>query len=77
MPKDLPGQRQRCVEWIGRPSPTSSPYQSDKEENLHADAVEGLLGIASTDLIPMDHLEEVEVERFVDEDNNEYYVGSV
>jgi hypothetical protein len=77
MPKDLPGQRQRCVEWIGRPSPTSSPYQSDKEENLHADALEGLLGIATTDLISTDRLEEVEVERSVDKDNNEYYVGSV
>ena len=75
MPKDLPGRRQRCVEWIGRPSPTSFPYQSDEEENLHADAVEGLLGIATTDLISTDRLEEVEVERFVDEDNNEYYVG--
>jgi hypothetical protein len=33
MPKDLLGRRQRCVEWIGRPSPNSSPYQSDEEEN--------------------------------------------
>jgi hypothetical protein len=32
--------------------------------------VEGLLGIATTDLISMDHLKEVEVEGGVDEDNN-------
>jgi hypothetical protein len=51
MPKDLLGQRQHCVEWIGRPSPTSSPYQSDKEKNHDADAVDGLLRIANTDLI--------------------------
>ena len=62
MPKDLIGRRQRCVEWIGRPSPTSSPYQSDEEENCTADAVEGLLGIANTDLISGDRLEEVEDE---------------
>jgi hypothetical protein len=35
--------------------------------------VEGLPGIATTDLIYMDCLEEVEVEGGVDEDNNEYY----
>jgi hypothetical protein len=62
MPKDLLGQKQHSVEWIGWPSPTSSPYQSDKEENYDADAVEGLLGIANTDLISMDRLEEVEDE---------------
>jgi hypothetical protein len=77
MPKDLPGRRQRCVEWIDWPSPTSSPYQSDKEDNFDADAVEGLLEIATTDLISMDRLEEVEVEGGVDEDNNEYGWGSV
>ena len=52
------------MEWIGRPSPSSSPYQSD-EEDYDADAVEGLLGIADTD-----RLEEVEVGGGVDEDNN-------
>ncbi len=72
MPKDLLGQKQRCIEWIGRPSPNSSPYRSDEEENYDADAVEGLLGIANTDLISMDHLEEVEDEGCIHKDNNEY-----
>ena len=60
MPKDLPGRRQRCVEWIGRPSPSSSPCQSD-EEDYDADAVEGLLRIAETAF-----LEEVEIGGVVD-----------
>ena len=79
MPKDLPGQRQRCVEWIGRPSPTSSPYQSDEEENHDADAVDGLLRIANTDLISRasESLEEVEDEGGINEENNEYGWGSV
>jgi hypothetical protein len=33
MPKDLIGRRERCVEWITRPSPTGSPNQSDDEDN--------------------------------------------
>jgi hypothetical protein len=77
MPNDLLGQKQRCVEWIGWPSPTSSPYQSDEEENYAPDAVEGLLGIANTDLISMNHLEEVKDEGGIYEDNNEYGWGSV
>jgi hypothetical protein len=32
MPKDLVGRRERCVEWITRPSPTASPNQSDDED---------------------------------------------
>jgi hypothetical protein len=56
---------------------TSSPYQSDEEENYDADAVEGLLGIAHTDLISMDRLKEVEDEEGIHEDNNEYGWGSV
>jgi hypothetical protein len=75
MPKDLPGRRQHCIEWIGRPSPTSSPYQSDEEENFDADAVAGLLEIANTDLVFMDRLEEVGDEGGVDEDDNEYGWG--
>ncbi len=75
MPKDLPGRRQHCIEGIGRPSPTSSPYQSGKEENLDADAVGGLLEIANTDLVFMDPLEEVGDEGGIDEDNNEYGWG--
>ncbi len=78
MPKDLLGQIQRCVEeWIGRSSPTSAPYRSDKEESYDADAVEGLLGIANMDLISMDRLEEVEDEGGIHEDNNKYGWGSV
>jgi hypothetical protein len=50
MPKDLHGRRQRCVNWITRPSPTASPYQSDKEADA-ANAVEGLLGMAATKLL--------------------------
>ncbi len=53
------------------------PYQSDKEENYDADAVEGLLGITNTDLISMERLEEVEDEGGIHEDNNEYGWGSV
>jgi hypothetical protein len=78
MPKDLIGRRERCVEWIGRPSPSSSPYQSDEEENYDADAVIGLLGIANTDLISRDRLEEVEDEGGINaEENNENEWGSV
>ncbi len=77
MPKDLLGQRQHCVEWIGWPSPTSSPYQSDEEENYDADAVEGLLGIANTDLISRDRLEEVEDEGSINKENYEYGWGSI
>jgi hypothetical protein len=32
MPKDLVGRRERCVEWITRPSPTASPNQSEDED---------------------------------------------
>jgi hypothetical protein len=78
MPKDLLGRKQRCIEWIGRPSPSSSPYQSDEEENYDADAVIGLLGIANTDLISRDRLEEVEDEGGINaEENNENEWGSV
>lgn len=54
MPKDLAARRQRCVEWIPRPSPTSSPNQSDDEDDIsnigemEHNAVQGLLGIATT-----------------------------
>jgi hypothetical protein len=61
MPKDLIGRRQRCVEWISRPSPTASPKQSDDDDDenngLH------LLGITATELLlSTDHLEECGVE---------------
>ncbi len=78
MPKDLIRRRERCVEWIGRPSPSSSPYQSDEEENYDANAVIGLLWIANTDLISRDRLEEVEDEGGINaEENNENEWGSV
>ncbi len=54
LPKYLAAQRQRCVEWIPRPSPTSSPNQSDDEDGISNigemdhDAVQGLLGIPTT-----------------------------
>ena len=31
MPKELQDRRLRCVEWMGRPSPTASPTASDDE----------------------------------------------
>ena len=33
MPKGLVEQRQRCVDWMGHPSPTSLPCQSDDEND--------------------------------------------
>ncbi len=70
MPKDLQERRQCCVKWITRPSPTTSPYQSDEEDSndLH------LLGIiaAAAELLPTEHLEEDGVEGGVDDDDNEY-----
>ena len=34
MPKDLPERIQRCVEWMARPSPCTSPHESDNEEKV-------------------------------------------
>ncbi len=67
----------KCIDAIvvKQPSSTSSPYQSDEEENFDADAVAGLLEIANTDLVFMDHLEEFGDEGGVDKDNNEYGWG--
>mmetsp|Transcript_12320 Transcript_12320/g.36213 ORF Transcript_12320/g.36213 Transcript_12320/m.36213 type:complete len:90 (+) Transcript_12320:544-813(+) len=31
MPKDLAERRQRCLEWMHRPSPVASPHASDEE----------------------------------------------
>jgi hypothetical protein len=33
MPKDLAERRQKCVEWMSRPSPTSTPCHSDAEDD--------------------------------------------
>ena len=57
MPKDLIGRRECCVEWITRPSPTTSPNQSDDEDNNAADAVEGLLEMAAIGGISTDTFE--------------------
>ena len=61
MPKGLVEWRQRCVDWMGRPSPTSSPCQSDDENEgcnnsgpSHSnDAVQALLGMAATHTQPL------------------------
>ena len=72
MPKDLIGRRERCVEWITRPSPTASPNQSDDEDNDAADAVEGLLGMAAIGGLSTDTFEGNGVEGGADEDDDEY-----
>ena len=33
MPKDVTIRRQRCIEWMTRPSPTASPHESDVEDD--------------------------------------------
>ena len=40
MPKDLPGRRARCLEWMGRQSPVASPHASDDEMDDEEVAVE-------------------------------------
>jgi hypothetical protein len=72
MPKDLIGRRERCVEWITRPSPTASPNQSDDEDNDAANAVERLLGMAAIGGLSTDTFEGNGVEGGVDEDDDEY-----
>ena len=72
MPKDLIARRERCVEWITRPSPTVSPNQSDDEDNDAADAVEGLLGMAAIGELSSDMLEGNGVEGDAEEDDDEY-----
>ena len=71
MPKDLIGRRERCVEWITRPSPTTSPNQSDDEDNNAADAVEGLLEMAAIGGISTDTFEGNGVEGGADVDDDE------
>ncbi len=67
MPKDLIGRRERCLEWITRPSPNVSPNQSDDEDNYHH-----LLGIASREMLFTENLDMVcGLEGGVDEDDNE------
>ena len=53
LPKYLAAQRQRCVEWIPHPSPTSSPNQSDDVDGIsyigegEHNTVQGLLGMVT------------------------------
>ena len=61
MPKDLMGQRQRCIEFISSPSPPCSPHASDDEgEEVvvsdHAGAAGVLLGMASSSGVSLDVL---------------------
>jgi hypothetical protein len=72
MPKDLIGQRERCVERITCPSPTASPNQSDDEDNDAADAVEGLLGMAAIGGLSTDTFEGNGVKGGADKDDDEY-----
>ena len=61
MPKRLVEWRQRCVDWMGSPSPTSSPCQSDDGNEgcnnsgpSHSnDVVQALLGMAATHTQPL------------------------
>jgi hypothetical protein len=60
MSKGLSERRQLCKEWFERPSPTSSPCQSDEEEDgaqtdasRQNDAVEALLGMAGGEVAEM------------------------
>ena len=56
MPKDLPGRRERCQEWMNRPSPTASPNASDDEldgeqaadPSTASDAIDGILALADS-----------------------------
>lgn len=43
MPKDLEPRRARCLEWMGRPSPTASPHASDDEGGDDDDDDDGML----------------------------------
>ena len=58
MPKGLAERRQRCIDWIGRLSPTSSPCQSDDENEAldngghNNDTVQALLGMAARHTYP-------------------------
>jgi len=48
MPKGLADRRLRSREWMSRPSPPTSPYQSEDEEgeDFSAHAASALLGLA-------------------------------
>ena len=63
MLKELPERQARCLEWMGRLSPTSSPHASDDKEHTYnqyntAVAAAGLMGLASNDAIVFDELME-------------------
>ena len=46
MPKELPDWRARCVEYMARPSPSGSPYQSDSKGVDQEETVTALLALA-------------------------------
>ena len=59
MPKELSERQARCLEWMKRPSPPSSPHASDDEGGIpqaedNAAVVAGLLGLASNTLANQD-----------------------
>ena len=74
MPKDLAERRSRCLEWMGRPSPTSSPHASDDEgdnstpDKSAAEVAATLLGLASGSAAGIE-------DTYVDED--EFAMGDV
>ena len=52
MPKELQDRRARCVEYMSRPSPAASPYQSDNEDikDTTMQSASALLALASHEL---------------------------
>ena len=80
MPKELVARRARCVEWMSRPSPAGSPYNSDDEaigEN-EKESADALLTLAAQELgvvedrEVLEDLQEFKAEGYGDEDD---YLG--
>ena len=67
MPTDLADRRARCLEWMGRQSPTASPHATDDEgdesrdDEDNAAAIASLLGLASSDVAEGATIEEEEL----------------
>jgi hypothetical protein len=59
MPKDLEERRQRCIEWIGRLSPASSPHASDDEGDADDD-VDGVSAVSAMAGVEVDSSEDVD-----------------